>query len=151
MKDILDYLNILPIHHEHCLNQFETLGISDRVERFSAIKPTKDERWDRPVPWGKGKYAYPRVGAVGCAESHKAVIQLAKDRGLNNVLVLEDDFKVCDGWSENLKCALDDLDKYDWNLFYVGYHLWRSWGMRRKRGKCLKQIIQALKILLIWH
>ena len=55
--------------------QFEILEISKKVKRFSAIKPTHDERWNRSVPWGKGKYAYPLKGAVGCADSHKTIIK----------------------------------------------------------------------------
>jgi len=42
-------------------------------ERFSAIKATP--------------------GFVGCAESHIAVLKLARDNGLKNVMILEDDFE----------------------------------------------------------
>ena len=122
---------------EHSLKQFEKFGISDRVERFSAIKPERDERWDRPTPWGWPNF--PLVGAVGCAESRKAVIQFAKDRELDNVLVLEDDFVVCDNWEENLKCALCDLEKQNWHNFYLGYHLHNMWGLKKKVGECLTQ------------
>jgi len=124
---------------DHALAQFEKLGISDRVERFSAIKPTHDNRWDRDVPW-KVRGRYPKIGAVGCAESHKAIIQLAKDGELKNVLVLEDDFMVCDNWRENLECALVDLDEFDWDLFYLGYHLRKAEGMVKNLGQCLRQI-----------
>jgi len=43
-----------------------------RVERFSAIKNS----------WG----------AIGCSQSHIAVLKLAKERNWGNVLVIEDDF-----------------------------------------------------------
>ena len=123
---------------EHSLKQFEKLGISDRVERFSAIRPEMDERWDRWVPWGN-QWKYPLVGAVGASGSHKAVIQLAKERGLDNVLVFEDDFVVLDNWEENVKCALDDLSSHKWHLFYLGYHLQKTQGMERSWGRCLRQ------------
>ena len=128
---------------DRCHAEFEKFGISDRIIQFSAIKPKIDERWDRPTPWARP--GYPRPGAVGCAESHKAVITLAKEQNLNNVLVLEDDFMVCDNWSENLKSSLSDLIKYDWHIFYLGYHLHRTWGMRRNKGKNLKKIISKKK------
>lgn len=129
---------------EHCLKQFEKLGISDRVIRFSAIKPIKDSRWDRWTPWGNPR-KYPRRGAVGCAESHKAIIQLAKARGLNNVLVLEDDFVACDDWSKNLTIALEELSGRNWHIFYLGYHLHKSWNMIRKLGDVLRRIISKRK------
>tara|TARA_A100001037_G_scaffold306597_1_gene353112 strand:+ start:33673 stop:34332 length:660 start_codon:yes stop_codon:yes gene_type:complete len=123
---------------DRCHAEFEKFGISDRVIQFSAIKPEIDERWDRPTPWARP--GYPRPGAVGCAESHKAVIELAKEQNLNNVLVLEDDFVVCENWSENLESSLNDLVKYDWHIFYLGYHLHRTWGMRRRKGRNLKEM-----------
>lgn len=123
---------------ERCHVEFEKFGISDRVIQFSAIKPEYDERWNRWTPWARP--GFPLPGAVGCAESHRAVIKLAKEQTLNNVLVLEDDFVVCDSWSENLESSLTDLIKYNWHLFYLGYHLHKTWGMRRDRGENLKQI-----------
>ena len=124
---------------EHSLKQFGKLGISDRVERFSAIKPEYDDRWDRSTSWGN-PWKYPLIGAVGCAESHKAVIQLAKNRGLNNVLVFEDDFNVCDNWDENLRCALSDLETKPWNIFYLGYHLHKAESLTKETGECLSRI-----------
>ena len=44
-----------------------------KAERFSAIKH--------------------EFGIVGCGQSHLAVLKLARDRGLKNVLVFEDDFE----------------------------------------------------------
>ena len=73
---------------EHSVKQFEKLGILDKVQRFSAIKPVHDDRWNRPTVW-HDRWKYPLLGAVGCAESHKAVITLAKKRGLKNVMVFE--------------------------------------------------------------
>lgn len=129
---------------EHCLIEFEKLGISERVIRFSAIRPSHDERWKRWVPWGN-KYKYPLIGAVGCAESHKAIIKLAKENNLKNVLVLEDDFVVCDNWSENLKSSLNDIHTRNWHIFYLGYHLNKPWGMVRKLSDNLRRILSKRK------
>ena len=127
---------------EHCVKQFEILGISDRVKRFSAIKPIHDERWHRPKPWGKGRYAYPLKGAVGCAESHKAIIKLAKEQNLKNVMVFEDDFLVLENWKENLSNSISELQNHRWHNFYLGYHLHRVWGrMEIKHGEHLSRIV----------
>lgn len=126
---------------EHSREQFKILGIYDRVKRFSAIKPTHDERWERPTPWGKGKYTYPLKGAVGCAESHKTIISTAKQKNLKNVMVFEDDFMVCENWKENLQKSIQELQNQNWHNFYLGYHLHKAWGLERKCGKNLSRCI----------
>lgn len=106
----------------HAQVELDKLKIRDRVERFSAIKPSHDERWNRNVPW-KGKKRFPFLGAVGCAESHKSIIQTAKNQNLKNVLVLEDDFMVNDfNWEKNLTNGISELPT-EWDLFYLGYDL----------------------------
>ena len=129
---------------EHCLVEFEKLGISDRVIRFSAIKPKHDERWNRWTKWGN-RWKYPLVGAVGCAESHRAIIELAKENNLNNVLVLEDDFVVCENWKHNLETAIKELQGRNWHIFYLGYRLANTWNMIRKLGEVLRRIISKRK------
>lgn len=126
---------------DHSCEQFEKLGIRERVERFSAIRPCYDSRWDRKTPWGAGKRKYPRLGAVGCAESHKEIIRLSMEQNFKNVLVFEDDFDVCDGWDKNLKSALRDLENLPWDLFYLGYHLHKAGNMIRPDWKNLSRII----------
>jgi len=51
--------------------ELDTIGLSG--ERFAAIEG--------------------RPGIVGCGQSHLAVLHLARDRGLKNVLIFEDDFQ----------------------------------------------------------
>ena len=131
-----------PDRWEHSCKQFEILEISEKVKRFPAIKPTHDERWDRYVPWGKGKYAYPLKGAVGCADSHKTIIKIAKEKNLKNVMVFEDDFVVHENWKENLQKSIDELKNHDWHNFYLGYHLHRVWGkMEIKHGAHLSRVV----------
>lgn len=128
---------------EHSLKQFEKLGISDRVERFSAIKcsdlKTRNELAD--LHYGgyfRPNYRFPLPGAVGNHLGHREIIKLAKKRGLKNVLVFEDDFNVLDNWNETLNCALGELDNFDWHLFYLGWGFW--FGKKkliRECGECL--------------
>jgi hypothetical protein len=56
---------------EHIENIFYKYDI-DKYERFSAI--------------------YNDEGIIGCTMSHKKVIEIARERGYKNVLILEDDF-----------------------------------------------------------
>ena len=139
-----------PDRWENSLTQFETLGITERVIRFSAIKPTLDERWKRSVPWGKGKYAYPLKGAVGCAESHKAIIKIAKEKNLKNVMVFEDDFIVEPNWHEILSSAIQELKNHDWHNFYLGYLLNNAWGLRvdlsENLGRCLSKKHRGIQL-----
>jgi GR25 family glycosyltransferase involved in LPS biosynthesis len=52
--------------------------------------------------------------------SHRAIIQEAKDNGLENVLVLEDDVGFIPKETNNFLKAVDDLKSQDWALFYLG-------------------------------
>lgn len=128
---------------EHSLKQFEKLGISDRVERFSAIKcqdkKTRNELADLHYGgYWRPHYMYPLNGAVGCATSHLEIIKLAKSRGLKNVLVFEDDFISMTDWHETLKSALCDLDNFDWDLFYLGWGF--RGGKKRLKRSCAEHL-----------
>lgn len=55
--------------------EFKRMGIPpDKIERFAAIDDEKRPRW-------------------GCHKSHLQVLEIARNRGYKNVLVLEDDFQ----------------------------------------------------------
>tara|TARA_B100001093_G_scaffold209126_1_gene200876 strand:- start:8623 stop:9285 length:663 start_codon:yes stop_codon:yes gene_type:complete len=132
----------------HALSQFDKLGIPDKVERFSAIKPVYDERWNQNVPW-RGKNRFPLLGAVGCAESHKLIIKTAKKRNLKNVLVLEDDFMVSNNnWEDNLTEGLTELP-VDWNLFYLGYDL-NKYASIKSCGKNIIEVGSSKRRCILW-
>jgi len=86
----------------HMIKELERIGIRD-YEFFEAIKPGSIadlNRWNpnflkiRP-DWLKGEtdeyYLKYRLGALGCLMSHAAIMQLAIQRGYNQILILEDD------------------------------------------------------------
>jgi GR25 family glycosyltransferase involved in LPS biosynthesis len=62
-------------------------------------------------------------GRYGCFDSHIKIIQNAYERGLNNVLVFEDDFVPTPSFSENkIHEAIHFMRKNnDWDVFYFGY------------------------------
>ena len=77
-SDLMPYIDhIFYINLDHRTDRKEALegelssfGLS--FERFSAIKHS--------------------FGAVGCSQSHLAILKLAKERGYKRILILEDDF-----------------------------------------------------------
>ena len=77
-------------------------------EFFDAIRPTTDDlnNWNslfiKDIPtWFKrlnkdeSKY---RLGALGCLLSHYKIMQISKERGYKNVMILEDDTKFILKW-----------------------------------------------------
>lgn len=84
---------------EQAQKEFDKMGLSD-VTRFSAVKHEK--------------------GAIGCRESHLGIIKEAKELGLKNVLIFEDDVLVLDDYLDKVEDSLNELNGLDWDLFYLG-------------------------------
>jgi GR25 family glycosyltransferase involved in LPS biosynthesis len=82
--------------------EFNKLGILNKVTRFSAIENAHAEK--------------------GCFESHLQCIFSAKERGLNNVLIFEDDVAFLPCYSEKKLIKSMELlhEKDDWEFFYLG-------------------------------
>ena len=91
----------------HAQEEFEKLGIKDRVKRFSAIKHND--------------------GRIGLIKSNLKIVKDVKKRNLKNVLIFEDDVKIL--WKNNpmetLSAALSQLNS-DWDMFYLGANTHRK-------------------------
>ncbi len=85
--------------------QFDRLGITDQVVRLSAVETKTNHH-------------------IGCALSHRLIIEYAKRRRLGNVLVLEDDAIFHAESLQILEKTIPELALQDWNLFYLGGHKW---------------------------
>lgn len=86
---------------EHAQKEFERAGILDRVKRFSAIRESD--------------------GRVGIIKSNLAIVKLAKEKGLKNVLVFEDDVTfIVQNPQEILTKSIEQVGKLEWSLFYLG-------------------------------
>lgn len=60
-------------------------------------------------------------GKIGCFLSHKKCIQIAKDKGLKYIIVVEDDCIPCQNFSERFKQIKQYLDGTDtWNIYLGG-------------------------------
>lgn len=105
---------------EVMVNQLKDLGLDGFVERFSAVAAfdTIDYRvTDNHKMFLLGQ---------ATSQSHKNIIQIAKDRGYKNVLVLEDDavFYKNDVAISIIEKSLDELSKIeDWDVFFLGANL----------------------------
>jgi hypothetical protein len=87
------------------MNRFEKLGIAGRVRRFSAIETPSNHH-------------------IGCALSHRAILAEARQRGLRNVLVFEDDVIFSPNAIEELRPNVVKLKNHDWQTLYLGGHRW---------------------------
>ena len=86
---------------EESLKEFDSIGITDRVERFSGIKDVN--------------------GNNGCGMSHIEIVKICKKMNYQRPLILEDDVIFLDNAADNLKKSLEELKEYEnWSLFYLG-------------------------------
>jgi len=86
---------------DHCLTEFQKLGIPEsRIERFPAIQTT--------------------TGSVGCTMSHIKCIELAKQKGWEQVFICEDDIEFTnpDLFKTQLKKLYDS--KLSWDTLVIG-------------------------------
>ncbi|MEK6787580.1 MAG: glycosyltransferase family 25 protein [Pseudomonadota bacterium] len=93
--------------------QLRKLGLSlqdSRVELFAAARP------DAQLDW-------PSLGARGCFQSHYQIIRNAYDRGLQAVMVLEDDCDFIDAVMTFWPALSSSLQTLDWDIAYPGHPL----------------------------
>jgi hypothetical protein len=95
--------------------ELRRVGLRDdgaRVRFFPAI---------RPADAGAEPHRFPSVGARGCYLSHLAVLRAARDDGVRNVLVLEDDVAFSAALGAAQAGLLDGLHAGDWGMAYPGH------------------------------
>ena len=86
---------------QHAQQEFMKAGILDKVKRFSAIR---DED-----------------GRIGIIKSNLAIVKMAKEKKLKNVLVFEDDFEfIVDNPQKVLQDTINQIGNNKWYLFYLG-------------------------------
>ena len=81
-----------------------------RVTFFPAIRPD-DQGY------------FPSIGARGCFLSHLGVLKDARERGLNRILITEDDLTFSNLPVVHFDEALGTLDRFPWGIFYGGHRL----------------------------
>jgi GR25 family glycosyltransferase involved in LPS biosynthesis len=66
---------------------------------------------------------HPKGGMYGCFDSHIQVIQDAYNKGLNNILIFEDDIKLTPSYTTSQFDICTEFMKYnkEWDIFFFGY------------------------------
>jgi len=94
--------------------EFEKINV--KVKKFKAVKNVN--------------------GALGCKQSHIQIIQEAKDRKLNNILIFEDDVKFVNLDEVDINLIIDStlkqLNDLNWNMFYFGASIHPELGVIEK-------------------
>jgi hypothetical protein len=91
--------------------QLAALGIGfelGKVELYEATRPTDPGGFDS-------------LGARGCYTSHLDILRDARDRGVENVLVMEDDCEILPRNVARLEAMLDELKDRAWGFAYLGH------------------------------
>lgn len=106
--------------NEWMINQLKSLGLDSFIERFSACAAFNT------VEYRVTDNEKMLLMGLATAKSHKTIIQIAKNRGYKNVLILEDDalFYENEKTIQIIESALDELNKVDdWDVFFLGANL----------------------------
>ena len=104
----------LPYRKDRCrmiVQELKKAGMPlkpNHVEIFPAIRP--DDAGD-----------FPSIGARGCFESHLTILKQAQADRLSNVLIVEDDLIISQGFRTEQAVLLDRLCRTDWGFVYFGH------------------------------
>jgi len=91
---------------KECLQEFDKHGLN--VERFSAF-----DGKDFPP------HSILNPGQVGAIYSHRGIIEKAKERNLDNILILEDDVKFTDNVNNKFSELYNNIPE-DWDVILFG-------------------------------
>jgi GR25 family glycosyltransferase involved in LPS biosynthesis len=93
-------------------------ALRKKIKRFSAIDIRKDAMFWEHEKLQAGNFSL--LANCGCILSHRRIIEMARQSGLRNVLVFEDDVKILESNIGNIGRSLSALEKLDWDIFYLG-------------------------------
>ncbi len=92
---------------EEIENEFRRMEIpEDKIVRFEAIP-----------------HSY---GLVGCGQSHRRVLEIAKENGWKNILILEDDFDFVvskEELIESFQYFFEKMENQTWDVLMISYNL----------------------------
>lgn len=97
-----------PDRWDQCIKQLEKCNIKN-YERFSAIIYNNQTSIKK--------------GAMGCKLSHLNIIKKAKAENMPNILILEDDFLLCNNFLEKYNSIVDNMltNKISFNMLFLGF------------------------------
>lgn len=135
--------------------QFQTLGIAQRVKKIAAKKPLKEVL----TSTANEHLKYPAQGMIGCSLSHLKILTQTLSKNTNNALIFEDDVVFAPDTSEKIAVAISELPP-TWDILYFGGeplqqlvtyspslvkvgHFWGSYGYAINR-KCIPHICKTV-------
>ncbi len=108
-----------PDRWQRCEKHFRKFGLQNSVQRFSATDLRAEGYGHLERRQGKN-LKYSVLSCCGCTLSHRRIVQQAKERGLESVLVFEDDAKILADNISHVSKTLQDLQQQPWEMFYFG-------------------------------
>lgn len=69
------------------------------------------------------KAGFPSIGARGCFLSHLTLLKQARDDGVKNLVIMEDDLTISDQFDQAQQGLIDTLDSRPWAFAYFGHRL----------------------------
>ena len=126
------YMKTFVVNLDRRPDRWETFQRHDEpkflnYKRFSAIDGTKLESTSQLSQIFDNNDYNMRKGMVGCAMSHiKLYIELLKDNEADGYCILEDDIEFVPDFKDKLIFCIQELEKTNWDMFYLGHHLWKQ-------------------------
>lgn len=129
-----DRIFVINLDHRKDKWQLVTKNLNNmhitNYERFSAIKPDYNDispeykAWFSSKNHSDGSDETYSIGAMGCKMSHLSVINIAKNRGYDKVLILEDDVEFRQDAQKLFDMAVAQLEGLPpWDmLYFTGNH-----------------------------
>lgn len=116
--DRIFYINMSKdvARNERILAQFSQFGITN-FERIEGVQLTSLPSSEKYRNFIKGDMKY-RLGQLGCKEAHLNCIKIAKQRGYERVLILEDDITFLQDPNQLFTQNQEIL--HDWDVLYFG-------------------------------
>lgn len=111
-----------------CIEQLIKHNITN-YKRFNAIRP--DLTKINPIQYSKNNMKLSKNyirGALGCKLSHLSVINDAKINNYSKILILEDDFLLCNNFIEKYNKIIKDINENNINyaMLYLGFSIVRD-------------------------
>jgi hypothetical protein len=113
-----------------CFGLIRVINLRERQDRLREIttqlaalsisfEPGKVELYEATRPTDPG--GFDSLGARGCYTSHLDILRDARDRGVESVLVMEDDCEILPRNVARLEALLDELKHREWGFAYLGH------------------------------
>lgn len=116
VKDYFDRIFIINLPHRTDRRR----GIEDELRKAQMpLEPGKVEIFPGIRPDSAEKF--PSIGCRGCFLSHLGVLKKARDLGLKNVLVFEDDCIIHPRFLAEQHALVEQLRQSNWGMVYFGH------------------------------